>query len=251
MRMTASPTWLVILSLFSFSVSAFADDKSPARTISVTGTGTVQIVPDKVSLYVSVRAENEKLEPAKQEADAIAKKVMAIVKEYRIEAKDVRTAAIEIDPIYNNYNQGVRSQLERIGYRVDHNIAITLRDLSRFEALLTALLEAGVNVVHRIEFETSKRIELRGQARQMALRAAKEKAELMAATLGQKVGQPLTIVEEPGRTSYGAFYRGLQGPSNSNVYIQSEGGAALGEEGAVALGEIGVQATVSVTFTLE
>ena len=53
----------------------------------------------------------------------------------------------------------------------------------------------GVNYIHGIDFQTTEFKKYREQARELALKAAKEKADKMAAVLGQSVGAPIQINE--------------------------------------------------------
>ncbi len=64
------------------------------------------------------------------------------------------------------------------------------------EELVTKVLQAGVNYVHGIDFQTTEFKKYREQARNLALRAAKEKAEMMAGVLGQSAGAPIQINED-------------------------------------------------------
>ncbi len=51
-------------------------------------------------------------------------------------------------------------------------------------------------VIGSIKFDYSKRIECQNEARQKAVLAAKEKAQNLASTLGSKIAEPLSIVED-------------------------------------------------------
>ena len=84
-----------------------------------------------------------------------------------------------------------------VGYTASQTIAITLKDLSEYEDLLTDLLDAGVEYVHGVNFETSELRKHRDEAREMAVEAAKEKATALADQLGQSLGEPAEIVENP------------------------------------------------------
>ncbi len=118
---------------------------------------------------------------------------------------------------------------------------MTLRDLSKYEALMTKLLEAGTNRVNGVYFGISEGRKYRDEARLKAIRAAKEKAVAMATELGQTVGKPWDISEEGGWNAY-------QYAANSNSSTRSR---AEGEESTVAPGEVTIRASVKVSFQLE
>ena len=117
---------------------------------------------------------------------------------------------------------------------------ITLRDLSKYESLMTKLLEAGINRVNGINFGVSETRKYRDEARSKAVRAAKEKAAAMAADLGQTVGKPWDISEESGWNSY-------QYAANSF----SNGRTREADESAIAPGQLTIRASVKVSFQLQ
>jgi hypothetical protein len=113
-----------------------------------------------------------------------------------------------------------------------------------------------VTYVHGIDFQTTELKKHREEARDLALKAAREKAGLMAAALGRKVGAPLQISEGYNGSSwwYNAGWWGAGsglGQGLSQNVIQ-EAGPGPGEvRDGVALGKVSVRANVTVTFALE
>jgi len=193
------PRWalLILAGLAILSLSACGEEpethaltasSTPAtpRLITVTGEADVRVVPDEVILTVGVETWDKDLTIAKSQNDDRVKRVLALAKEYAIESKYVQTDQISIEP---RYRDGY-TQADFIGYFVRKTIVFTLKDISRFEALLSSTLEAGATHVHGIQFRTTELRKHRDQARALALKAAQEKANAMAKELGQKAGKP-------------------------------------------------------------
>jgi len=173
---------------------------------------------------------------------------MALTKERGVEPKDVQTDQIEMHPTYDPFDAHTL-----VRYTVSNQIAITLRDVSKREGLITALFKAGLNTLSSIDFRTSKLREYRDQARVMAVRAAKDKAELLARELGMKVGKPLNIIEQGSPVYYGyggRYNRWSMAQQNQQNVAANAGGADTDDEGTVALGQIGINASVQVMFEL-
>ena len=133
---------------------------------------------------------------------------------------------------------------------------MTLTDVAKVEDLVTKVLQAGVNYIHGIDFQTTEFKKYREQARELALRAAKEKADKMAAVLGQSVGPPIQITENysgspwwywPSWSGWG-YGRG-QGISQ-NVIQNVQGGSRDSSE-TIALGKISIRGNVTVSFELK
>ncbi|MBI5652904.1 MAG: SIMPL domain-containing protein [Chloroflexi bacterium] len=224
---------------------ARAADPSP-RLITVTGDADVKVAPDEVILVLGVETADKNLSVAKSQNDERAKKVIAAAQARGIEAKHIQTEQIRIEPRYSDsYATNLMS------YVVRKTIVITLKDISKFEDLQTAALDAGANRVHGIQFQTTELRKHRDQARALAIQAAQEKATAMAKSLGQKIGKPNSIQEN--YSSWWSWYdRWWGGGAMSQNVVQNVGGAgASPDEGSFAPGQITVNARVTVSFELE
>jgi uncharacterized protein YggE len=243
---------LMITLVAIFSLSAWTRNQSETADpglITVTGDADVKVVPDEVILTLGVETWDENLSVAKRQNDARVKAVLALAKNYGIESKYIQTDHISIEPRYHdNYE---RDRL--IGYFVRKTIVITLKDLDKFEDLLTSALEAGVNYVHGIQFRTTELRKHRDQARALAIKAAQEKATALAGELGQRVGQPRTIREDHAGwwSWYNAWWGSRWSGGMAQNVIQEVGGGSFATEDSIAPGQITVNARVTVSFALE
>ncbi len=219
------------------------------RLIHVTGDAEVRVAPDEVLLTIGIETQSRKLNEAKDENDARVQRVLDLADDYDIERRHIQNSYISIYPRYDSsYDKRVL-----VEYSVRRNLVITLKDLSKFEDLLTDLLEADVNYVHGIDFRTSELRKYRDEARARAIVAAREKAVALAAELGQEIGEPYEIREEQSNwwSGYSYWWGGSWGSSAmaQNV-IQDVGGGFEGGDGDVAPGQIKVNARVAVSFAL-
>ena len=241
--------------------SSVRQDSQPASTeprlITVTGDAEVRVVPDEVILTLGVQTWDENLQVAKRQNDAIVTRVLALVADHGVDPQHVQTSYIGIEPRYRN---GYHEESDFIGFFVHKTIVITLRDLTKFEDLLAASLESGVNYVHGIQFRTTELREHRDSARALrstasaavAIQAAREKAVALAGELGHTIGDPQSIREEQSGwwSSYNAWWGSRWGAGMAQNVIQEVGAGAIAGEGSVAPGQISVNARVSVTFEL-
>jgi uncharacterized protein YggE len=224
---------------------ARAAETSP-RLITVTGDADVKVVPDEVILALGIETSDRNLATAKNQNDDRAKKVIAAAQARGIEAKHIQTEQIRVEP---RYSDGYATNL--VSYVVRKTIVITLKDISKFEDVQTAALDAGANRVHGIQFQTTELRKHRDQARALAINAAREKADAMAKALGQKIGKPTSIQEN--YSSWWSWYdRWWGGGMMSQNVVQNVGGAgAAPDESSFAPGQITVNARVTVSFELE
>ena len=154
----------------------WAADRSESRLITVTGDADVKVVPDEVILTLGVETWNEDLDVAKKDNDQRIKNTLSMTKKFDILPKHVQTDYISIDPTYKSHVD------ERIiiGYSVRKTIVITLRDIAKFEDVLSSALKSGVNRVQGIQFRTTELRRHRDRARALAIKAAREKAVALA-----------------------------------------------------------------------
>lgn len=238
-------TLILVLAAWSESPS----QSGQPRLITVTGEADVRVVPDEVILTLGVETWDKNLEAAKSHNDEIVKKVLALAAEYGIPPEHVQTDYIGIEP---RYQDGYYEDRDFVGYFVHKTIVITLRDLSKFENLLSQVLTAGVNYVQGIEFRTTELRKHRDEARALAIQAAREKATALAGELGQKVGEPQTIQEDQSGwwSGYSAWWGSRWGGTISQNVIQEMGGTDWTGGSSVAPGQIDVTARVAVSFEL-
>ena len=228
---------------------AYSQGPAQPPLISVTGSAEVKVAPDEIYLRVGVETRHEKLEVAKQQNDERVSKALAFLKASEVKGKDVQTDFISIQPAYENNASSTRPST----YVVRKSIEVKLTNIVSFEGTLQGLLTNGVNNVHGIEFRTSQLRQHRDTARAMAIRAAREKADALAAELGVKRGKVYSINanEWGGWWSSGSYWGERYGGGMAQNAVQNTGGAAEIAEGTLSLGQISVSASVNVSFLIE
>jgi uncharacterized protein len=228
-----------IVAVFLMSVLGAADDRPPLKVVRVTGTAEVKVVPDRAVIELGVEKQSARASMAKRDADATARKILAGLAANGIDEKDVQTTFLSLQPQFN-YRKGMR-----ISYFVaEQTLSVTVRDLSKLDTLLESLIKAGGNRIDSIEYETSDLRKYRDDARDRAVKAAREKAQALAVAVGQGIGKAQTIEEvaQPESPYGGSF---------GNVSVEYSRGRADKSPAATATGERSVWASVVVTFELE
>lgn len=225
------------------------DDRSK---IAVSGEAVVNVKPDKIVISFGIETWNNDIGIAKQKNNDILKKAVSAMKECGIPEKEIQTDNLSIQPRW----QSEYRKEDFMGYFVHNTFVVTLTDIAKVEELVTKVLQAGVNYMHGIDFQTTDFKKYREQARDLALKAAKEKAEKMAGALGQSVGTPIQINENHSGSPWryysswaGWGYGRSQGMSQNVIQdVQGESGEI---SDSIALGKISIRANVSVTFELK
>jgi uncharacterized protein len=234
--------WLSLL----VSVNALAAEGD--HLISVTGDAELKVVPDEVTIVVGIETLDKELAKAKRENDERLKRIIAAAKAGGVEDKRIATDSIQIEPEYSTDNSERRRVV--VNFLVRRTVQLVLREVPRFDDLLTAVVNAGANLVHDVRFSTTDLRKYRDRAREQAMKAAHEKAAALAATEGLKLRKPRSINEQGGGwwAGYGSFNRGASLAQN---FSQNATASAGSTDGASAPGLISVSASVSVTYELE
>jgi uncharacterized protein YggE len=242
---------MLITALFAaVSVHAplMATEAPSPRTITVSGEAEVKVAPDQVIVTLGVETRHKELAEVKRLNDQRVKDIVAALTTLGVASKDIRTDYLNLQPEYEH------SSWRRtfVGYVQKNTIVITLRDISKFDALISSMLQVGAEYIHGVDFRTSELRKHRDAARSLAMKAAKEKAQALASELGETIGKPRSIQEGQGgfMSSYGGWWgRGYQ--SMSQNFVQEAPAAASRDDGPLAPGTLSIRASVTITFALE
>jgi uncharacterized protein YggE len=185
-------------------VRAQDTDNTPPPTITVTGTGRVLIAPDVADMSFGVWVRRDRATAASQDAADQMAKVVAALKAAGIADKDIQTANVSLQPVYD-YSRNVP---ELTGYQADNVVSVTLRDLTKVGSTIDAAVNAGANNVSGISFRLEDPAQAEAQARNQAMADAKSKADALAAAGGVTITGIQMISEVSSPMPYPIPYAG-------------------------------------------
>ena len=159
---------------------------APLRTLSVTGSGKILLVPDLAYINIGVRSEAADVSSALAANNTQATAISDAIKAVGVEDKDLQTANFNVYS-YQQYDQ--MGQPSYISYSVENTLYVTVRDLTKLSQILDAALSAGANQIYGINFDIADRQAALSQARDLAIKDAEAKAAATAATAGVTLGQ--------------------------------------------------------------
>lgn len=227
----------IVALLIMFSSMLFSQEMKQTPQISVTGEGKIKVIPDEALITVSIETIEKEAKEAKAKNDAIADKILKLIKQNGIATTDFQTQRMSLN---QNYDYTTKKK----NYRATQTISIHLKDLLKYDELMLELVDAGINKIQGVEFKSSKIKELEKQARKNALLDAKSRAEDYISVLeNQKIGKAL-LISDNSHTNYPQPVYGRMMKSMS-----AENDSKINE--TLAIGEIEITSTVSVTFLLE
>ena len=220
--------------LVFFCTSCFFAQNN-ARTISVSGSGSVKIPADSARLTFSVQTKESTAIASVQTNAAKMNKVYEALKAMGISESDISTEN------YNLYQEVFyRDGKNEPGkYVTSNNITVILDDVNQSGKVIDTAISAGVNQMNGISFFVKNSKEALDQARVLAFQQAKEKAELYAKEAGCKVGKVISISENS--PSYPAV----------RVYADNASMKSVANSTTISGGQDSITATISVVFELK
>lgn len=187
---------IALLLVVFLPCAALAEE--PPRQIVVVATGTATATPDMATITIGVSREALTASEAMDMAADAATKVVDRIFEAGIEARDVQTTAINLNPVWEHGNT---RPPEVRGYAASSMLSIRVRDLDLLGGLLDSVVGDGANALSGLTFGIAEPEPLEAEARAEAVREARRKAETLAEAAGVVLGPVQTISEGGG---YGA-----------------------------------------------
>ncbi len=234
---------LIALSLLTVTLilaGASARAQDAPRTITVTGTGEVSLAPDMATIVIGIQSEGEDAATALDEASAATLAILSRLDAEGIDAADVRSGAVRLQPRYSNSVLSSGQQI--IGYRAVNTVQVEVLDLDQLGRLLSTLVGDGANRLDRVSFGLQDPTAAMDEARSLAVAEAIRRAALYAQAADVAVGDVLSISEQGGGS-----YRALHAEP---VVIAEMAQSAPSLDVPVAPGEIDLNASINMVFAI-
>lgn len=196
--------WVKILLIFA-AIFAFAK-WGPSIPISsvvsqkqdffaVSGEGKVTVVPDTAIVSLGITLNKPTVKAAQNEVNSIISEITKSLKALDIDAKDIQTSNYSIYPQYD-YQTAEGNRIS--GYQVSANLTVKVREFDKVNQVVDQATAKGANNIGGIQLtvDETKQKELLQQAREMAVKDAKSKAESLASAAGMTLGKIVNIQED-------------------------------------------------------
>lgn len=218
-----------------FMTMSYAQEVKQVPQVSVTGEGKVKVVPDQTTITATIETKGNNAKDVKKQNDQKMEAVLRFIKKMNLDPADYKTQRVSLNPQYDY-------EKKKHNYNATQTIEILLKDLSKYDELMEGLVDEGINRIDNVVFQSSKLAQYQSEARKLAMKEAKLKAEDYVSVLGQKVGRAITISDNsqpyyPQPIRYAAMKAEM-----SDMQAPRE---------TLAVGEINITANVSVSFILE
>jgi uncharacterized protein YggE len=225
-----------------------------SRSVQVSGVAVVNVTPDRAQIKLGVQSNGKSAKEAQAKNSATIGQVVKALKSLGIDSKDIATDWYTIEPLYEDYDA-----LFIKGYRIHNIVEVTMRDATKSNDAIVAAFQAGANQVVDVQFYTSELRKYRDQARELAMKAAREKANALSNTAGTEVSCVLAINENTRSNFYSGGWWWYGYSSNQNLMTQNVvqnvaptgGESSTLDNGPLSTGQISIRAEINASFGLK
>ena len=244
---------LAILTLFLLvMMNHVSNTATNSNTVSFTGEGKIFAIPDIAVVSFSILTEAKTSKAAQDSNSEKSKKVVDFLKNQDIAEKDIKTTGYNV---YSQYSYprplplGVENQSypeyydgnpKITGYQVNQSFEVKVRDLEKISAILDGLVTAGANQVNNLGFQIDDEEKIKNQAREIAIKDAKTKADNLKKQLGIRLGKIVNYTE-------GGYYPPIYYVTEAK--LDNRGGDIAGPE--IPLGENKIVVSVTITYQIK
>ncbi|NLJ93852.1 MAG: SIMPL domain-containing protein [Aeromonadales bacterium] len=179
--------WLSLL--LTGSVAAVAVPEKPHLVTQ--GQSEIRVAPDMATLSVMVTSLKDDSRQAKEEVDTKVAALFSSLADLGISKKDIDSGNVITRPNYHYSKNGGSPKLQ--GYQAERKIDVRLYDLDVLSQTLNKVLEQGIQNIQQVRYDRHNADELRQQARQAAVKNAKQIADELAEAAGSEVGDIYAI----------------------------------------------------------
>jgi len=228
-------TVAAVAGVVALAIPANGAGTADNRYITVTGVGTVSVVPDAVRFNATVSTLASTNAAALSSASKSAAAVRTALKDKGIAVKDIRSANISVYPEYN-WTQEAGTKIT--GYRASQSFDVLVRKAADAGTIIEAVVTAGGDNIQLggVIPVTLNPATASEEARAAAVTNAKSKATSYAKLLGTSVGKVLSLEEQSSPVYSSPFPMAKAEAADSAVQID--------------LGEQDVTVTITVRWAL-
>ena len=187
--------------LLALVLTVFASLALAESEICVNGKGEVYVPADKAFVSVGVQLALQNVQEAQKNVNERVNTIRAKLLEAGIDGDDINTDNINIYA-YTDFDDAGN---EKTLYHVSSMLTVRVTDTDRTGEVIDIAFAAGANVLNGVTFTATETAEAEKEAMQLAVKNAREKAEILAEAAGLKI----TGVDKITEGYSGSFDSGL------------------------------------------
>jgi uncharacterized protein len=163
--------------------------------LTVTGFAEESVMPDKAEAFITIETTKDTAKLSQDENAKISAEVMKSLKALGLKDSEIETDSYTIYP--KEQWDDKNAEYKQLGYTVSNTLKVTTKDIQNVGKYVDAAVNAGANRVDRVVFALTKEKEKMISQDLLAKAGlnAKEKADVIAKSLGVTAGKVVTVSE--------------------------------------------------------
>lgn len=236
MKINAILGILLIVMLIGLTGCQQTDEE---HTLNAQGTSELTFDPDEAEVWAGISIVKDTAEEAQSEANKVINAILDGLRYKGISEDDIETESLNL---YEERTWTEDEGQKVIGWRASQTLKVKTTDLTKVGTIVDVAVNNGANQINNINFGLTeeKEQEYKKQALSEAAKNAKEKAEILAESLGAKLGKIKTVSES---NFYYMPYR--------YDMVKAAGELAVEEAAAVMPSDVKVTANVNIVYYLK
>jgi len=184
---------LFVFAKWGPSINFATTTQTKGEPFIASGEGKVSVTPDIAIVTLGIQETGSSLKTVQNSVNIKSKSLTEALKTLGVSENDIKTTSYNVYPQYDYSNASQRI----IGYQVSTNYKATVKDFDKVNDILVSATAAGANIVGNVSFDIndSTKLEKTNEARELAVKNAKEKAEGLAKAAGIGLGKILNVSE--------------------------------------------------------
>jgi len=184
---------LFVFAKWGPSINFATTTQTKGEPFVASGEGKVSVTPDIAIVTLGIQETGSSLKTVQNSVNIKSKSLTEALKKLGVSENDIKTTSYNVYPQYDYTNSTQRI----IGYQVSTNYKATVKDFDKVNDILVSATAAGANIVGNVSFDIndSTKLEKTNEARELAVKNAKEKAEGLAKAAGIGLGKILNVSE--------------------------------------------------------
>ena len=197
------------------------------------------VTPDTAIVTVGIQETGASLKTIQESVNKKSQALVDALKSMGINKEDIKTVSYNLYPQYD-YTTSTTNRIT--GYQISTNYQVKVKDFDKVNEVLTTATGVGANAIGSVSFEVNDETEKEklNEARELAVKEAKAKADGLSKAAGINLGNIVNISESQNS---GDQIRPLYGMGGAPDVTTKEIAVA-----DIEPGQTEIQVTVSLSF---
>ncbi len=212
--------------------------------ISVTGSSSLKVKPDLISIHVTIGKEHAYAETAQNAVSIISEKLLAELAKFGLKDEDIELSNYYVYPKYD----WVGGQQELAGYVASQQMIVKMESVEKIIYVVPVIADTDAMITGiNYELSSSKQNEYKAQALNEAGQDAENKARALASGVGKRLGRLVSVQSQ----DFGYYPYPIYARAEADTLTVANAAAEKTVSSLdVSARSMDISASVSATYTL-